>query len=439
MSEVRTTSKTGFTAFMAVLDHHLEASAAGSQKLGLVIVELDNLRRTNTSIGYDAGRDLLVGAAERLQAVCRSRDRVVQYSDQGFALILTDIRNEGHAELAANKIWRELAQPLTVSGHRVVIEARIGIAVSPRHGTVAAELMRAAEVAQNAATATTHWQVYSPAQTAAATGLVGIEAELDRAIREGELEMHYQPKLSMQTGMPTGVEALMRWFHPQRGPVRPDIFIGLAERMGKMDDLTWFALNTSLRQLREWPRLRGDLNVAINVTPQTIQKSEFAEIVINALQVWDAKPAELTIEITETALMSNPEASFRTLGALRDHGVHIAIDDFGTGYSSLAYFKNIPATELKIDRSFVFNMLNNPGDRQIVQTVINLAHGFGLKVVAEGIEDSETEAALMAMGCDLAQGFYYARPLSHTDLQSWLHGFVAPARSRAVAPGLQPA
>ena len=212
----------------------------------------------------------------------------------------------------------------------------------------------------------------------------------------------------------------MRWFHPERGPVRPDIFIGMAERIGKIEDLTWFALNTSLRQLREWPIDGYPFNVAINVTPQIVQKEEFSQLVANALEVWDVDPGQLTVEVTETALMDKPEASFRTLNALKDRGVRISIDDFGTGYSSLAYFKNIPATELKIDRSFVFKMLDNPGDRRIVQTVIDLAHNFGLKVVAEGIENSETHAALVAMGCDSAQGYHYSKPLSHADLCRWL-------------------
>ncbi|MBT8131633.1 MAG: bifunctional diguanylate cyclase/phosphodiesterase, partial [Gammaproteobacteria bacterium] len=419
----RVTSKTGFTAFMSVLDHHLQVSEANNQKLGLILVELDNLRRVNTTISYDAGRDMLVAVAEVLQGVARSCDRVIQYSDQGFAVLLCGVRNEGHCELAANKIWRELEDSFVVDGHRVLMEARMGIAIYPRDGRTPKEVMKAAEVAQNAATATTHFAFYSPAQTAEATGLIGIEADLEQAIREGQMEMHYQPKLALQNSNPCGVEALMRWFHPQRGAVRPDIFIGLAERLGLIDDLTWFALNTSLRQLREWPQVRGDFSVAVNVPPQTIQKIEFAELVLNALQIWDAKPEELTIEITETALMTNPKASLETLQLLRDEGVRIAIDDFGTGYSSLAYFKNIPATELKIDRSFVFNMLDNPGDRQIVQTVINLAHGFGLKVVAEGIEDSETEAALIAMGCDQAQGYFYSKPISNRGLQGWLSGF----------------
>ncbi|MBT8132093.1 MAG: bifunctional diguanylate cyclase/phosphodiesterase [Gammaproteobacteria bacterium] len=414
------TSKTGFTAYIEVLGHYIEESLAKGEQLGLILVDLDNLRRVNTSMGYEAGRQMLIEAARRLESVCRPRDRIIQYSDQGFALLLAGMHNEGHAELAANKIWRKFEKHAEIIGQRVVIEVSIGIALCPGHGKNASILMQAAEAAQCVATETQHWCLYTPSVTAEATGLVGIEAELDTALAEGQLEMHYQPKLCLPDGTPHGVEALMRWFHPERGPVRPDIFIGMAERIGKIEDLTWFALNTSLRQMREWPLKGNPFNVAINVTPQLVQKEEFAPIVANALQVWDVEPSQLTVEITETALMTKPEESFRTLQALRDLGVRISIDDFGTGYSSLAYFKNIPATELKIDRSFVFKMLDNAGDRQIVQTVIDLAHGFGLNVVAEGIENSETEAALMAMGCDSAQGFYYSKPLSHHDIISWL-------------------
>ncbi|MBT8136881.1 MAG: bifunctional diguanylate cyclase/phosphodiesterase [Gammaproteobacteria bacterium] len=417
---IPTTSKTGFTAYMEVLEHYLEESRAKGEHLALLLVELDNLRQVNTTMGYESGRQMLSLAAERLQSVCRTRDRVIQYSDQGFALLLAGVRNEGHAELAANKVWRMFENHVEIVGRRVVIEISMGIAMYPGHGNSAQKLMQAAEAAQSAATATSHWCLFTPAVTAEATGMVGIAAELDRALAEGELEMHYQPKLCLETGKPSGVEALMRWFHPERGPIRPDIFIGMAERIGKIEDLTWFALNTGLRQKREWPRAEAPFNVSINVTPQIVQKFEFAQLVLNALQVWDVRPNELTIEVTETALMTNPEESFRTLTALKDAGVRISIDDFGTGYSSLAYFKNIPATELKIDRSFVFKMLENPGDRRIVQTVIDLAHNFGLKVVAEGIENEDTHAALVTMGCDGAQGYHYAKPLSHADLCRWL-------------------
>jgi len=420
VSEKTTTSKTGFTAYIEVLGHYIEESLAKGEQLGLILVDLDNLRRVNTTMGYEAGRQMLVEAAQRLEKICRPRDRIIQYSDQGFALLLAGMHNEGHSELAANKIWRMFEEHVEIVGHRIVIEVSIGIALCPAHGKDASVLMQAAEAAQCVATATSQWCLYTPSVTAEATGLVGIEAELDTALAEGQLEMHYQPKLCLPDCKPNGVEALMRWFHPDRGPIRPDIFIGMAERIGKIEDLTWFALNTSLRQLREWPLKGNPFNVAINVTPQIVQKEEFSQLVSNALQVWDVEPAQLTIEVTETALMTKPEESFRTLNALRELGVRISIDDFGTGYSSLAYFKNIPATELKIDRSFVFKMLDNAGDRQIVQTVIDLAQGFGLKVVAEGIENSETEAALIAMGCDTAQGFYYSKPLSHHDICGWL-------------------
>ncbi len=430
---VPTTSKTGFTAYMEVLGHYLEASGAKDEQFGLILVDLDNLRRTNTSMGYEAGRQMLVEAARRLEAVCRPRDRVIQYSDQGFALLLTGMHNQEHAELAANKIWREFAEHVDILGHRMVIEVSMGIALFPMHGRDAQSLMQAAEAAQFSASSTMHWQVYTPSVTEEATGLVGIESELDEAITQGQLEMHYQPKLQLPDCTPTGVEALMRWFHPTRGPVRPDIFIDMAERIGKMEDLTWFALNSSLRQLRDWPLAGRPFNVAINVTPGIVQKEDFAEIVCNALQVWDVDPGQLTIEVTETALMKKPEASFRTLARLRDKGVRISIDDFGTGYSSLAYFKNIPATELKIDRSFVFRMLENPGDRKIVQTVIDLAHNFGLKVVAEGIENEETNAALVAMGCDIAQGYYHAKPMNHEALSRWLTDYTTPKPVRIAA------
>ncbi len=423
---VRTTSKTGFTTYMEILGHYVGEAESKGKKLGLLLVELENLRSINMTMGYHVGRELLVSAADRLQSVCRSRDRVIQFGDQNFAILLAGIRNEGHAELAANKIWRKLNDQVAVGQQRLVLEISIGIAIFPGHASTAPTLMQAAETAQRAATSSTHWQVYSEERTAESTGLVSLQAELDSALRQGRLEMHYQPKIRLGDASTYGVEALMRWFHPERGAIRPDTFIGLAEKMGKIEPLTWFALNTALRQFREWPIQHGPFNVAVNMTPEIIQKPDFCEIVANALNVWDVAPAQLTLEITETALMTNPAVSFRTLSALRDLGVRISIDDFGTGYSSLSYFKNIPATELKIDRSFVAKMLDNPGDRQIVQVIIDLAHAFGLDVVAEGIEDQSTADALTSMGCQSAQGYFYGKPMSHCELVKRLSHADAP-------------
>ena len=203
----------------------------------------------------------------------------------------------------------------------------------------------------------------------------------------------------------------------------PDVFVPLADKLGVIEPLTAFVLNTALRQSAEWPDHWGRLAVAVNVTPRVIEGGELCGLVASALGLWDAAPQRLFVEVTEGAIMRNPQASFAVLRELREQGVQISIDDFGTGYSSLAYFKNIPADELKIDKSFVMKMLEDDGDRKIVRAVIELAKSFGLKVTAEGVEDAATAAALAALRCDTLQGYHYSEALPHAKFVAWLEAY----------------
>jgi EAL domain-containing protein (putative c-di-GMP-specific phosphodiesterase class I) len=231
--------------------------------------------------------------------------------------------------------------------------------------------------------------------------------------------LNYQPKLALADMSIAGAEALMRWNRAGSGNVPPDIFIDVAEMTGQIDPLTRFAFQRAMRQMNEWPKSLGPLGVAVNVTPSIIRNRELIDVITNAASACSIELSRLTVEVTENALMVDRERSHNVLTELRSLGVRVSIDDFGTGYSSLAYLKEIPADELKIDKSFVMNMLASQSDRKIVEQIVALGHAFGLVVVAEGVENETVSGELAAMGCDFAQGFHYAKPLPPDAMPRW--------------------
>ena len=247
-----------------------------------------------------------------------------------------------------------------------------------------------------------------------------LEAQLANALEQGDLVLDYQPKLSLPKLEVVGCEALMRWNRPDAGNVPPEIFIDLAEMTGQIDPLTRFAFHRALRQLGEWPKSLGAIGVAINVTPSIIGNPDLVGVHhARRRRSRSVRLDRITVEVTENALMVDRERSHRVLAELRELGVRVSIDDFGTGYSSLAYLKQIPADELKIDKSFVMNMLADEADARVVEQVVALGHAFGLEVVAEGVESAEVAARLAAMGCDYVQGFHYAKPLAPKEFPAW--------------------
>ncbi|HUG04411.1 MAG TPA: EAL domain-containing protein, partial [Steroidobacteraceae bacterium] len=246
-----------------------------------------------------------------------------------------------------------------------------------------------------------------------------LETQLAKALEHGELELNYQPRLALADMSIAGAEALMRWNRAGSGNVPPDIFIDVAEMTGQIDPLTRFAFQRALRQMNEWPKSLGTLGVAVNVTPSLIRNRELVDVITTAASACSVELSRLTVEVTENALMVDRERSHNVLTELRSLGVRVSIDDFGTGYSSLSYLKEIPADELKIDKSFVMNMLASKPDRTVVEQIVALGHAFGLVVVAEGVENETVSGELAAMGCDFAQGFHYAKPLPPDALPRW--------------------
>jgi diguanylate cyclase (GGDEF)-like protein len=418
---VNTTDADGFLHF---LGSALTKARASQHGVGLLVVRLDNLDRIVSQLGLRAATRAVAEVARRLRAAAKPTDSVLRIGEAKFAVLIDPARNQGVLVLAASKLGQALTRPVQVDGHQVNVGPRIGIAIGTEQTGDADELLRRAETALLAAVVDDEpYVAYSPAQAERTHEALGLEAELENAIRKSELELYYQPKISTQTFRPCGAEALLRWTSPKRGPISPDIFIPLADKAGRIEPLTSFVLNTALRQSAEWPQRGTPLSVAINVTPRVIEDADLAAMIADAVGMWDTSPERLFIEITEGAIMRNPAASFEVLRNLREQGVQVSIDDFGTGYSSLAYFKNIPADELKIDKSFVLNMLEDDGDRRIVRTIVELAKSFGLAVTAEGVEDLATADALAQLRCDRLQGYLYSKPLPQKKFIEWLDTF----------------
>ncbi|MEP7097906.1 MAG: bifunctional diguanylate cyclase/phosphodiesterase [Dokdonella sp.] len=407
--------------FMATLQRHIAYANENRSQVGLLVIDIDNFSQINGASGYAFGDHVLKHLTTQLKGVARAQDYVARIGDNRFGLILPRILNQGHAELAVKKLLRLLEMPVQSGAVRMTMTVTIGIAVCPMHATVAEFLLRSAELAL--VTARTEGQRYLFAPEATQPQLLSdlwdLELELGNAIDRGEMSMHYQPQVRISDRHVIGAEALMRWKSRVHGIVSPNVFIPLAERTGQIRKLTLWAMNTVLRQAAEWKHDFGPLAVSVNMPSGLVAQRDLPELVENALQLWHNDKVKLVLEITERSLM-NRDHALAKLSRIRDLGVKISIDDFGTGYSCLAYFKNIPADELKIDQSFVRDLLTDTASADITTLINELAHRFDLSVVGEGIEDLATLEKLRVGGCDIAQGYLFAKAMPSTQFQAWL-------------------
>ena len=412
----------GYADCLEAIRARLAAREAKLYGIAVVVVYVHQLERLFASAGQVNAARMLDELRNRLSQVSKPGDYFARLGDRKFAFVVSNLRNEGHALLAANKILRAGAEPVTSGGQHATVRLSVGIAMYPSHARTPEALMQCAETALLEAWKTQQAIVVYIARKA--EELVAgwdLETQLANALEHGDLVLNYQPKLSLPKLEVVGVEALMRWNRPEAGNVPPEIFIDVAEMTGQIDPLTRFAFHRALRQLGEWPKNVGPVGVAVNVTPSIICNPELVDVIKGAAGLASMSLERLTVEVTENALMVDRERSHRVLEELRELGVRISIDDFGTGYSSLSYLKQVPADELKIDRSFVMNMLANEVDGRIVEQIVALGHAFGLEVVAEGVESAELAAKLAAIGCDFAQGFHYAKPLPPQEFPAWVH------------------
>ncbi len=423
--DAETLNQTDSRTFLRTLDTALRDRGDGDSSLGLIVANVENFDHLKSVFGHRNTMSLLTDIARLLNEIVGDEDAVIRFGEGKFGILLRRLKNQGHLVLAANKILRTINRSFDIGGQHIEAELQMGAVVSSNGSGDAELVLQQAETALLAARQdNADFLLYEPEQTSRIRSALYLEKEIDAALEHNEISMFYQPKIATDSWLPVGAEALMRWSHPTRGFVPPDLFIPVADAGGQIEPLTWFGMNAAFRQLNDWPRTWGSLSVAVNVTPRLVEQADLVEQVGTARSLWNVPEGSVTIEVTENALM-HPGQSFTTLQALRELGIRVSIDDFGTGYSSLSYFNGIPADELKIDQSFVRKMLEDEGYARIVRTIINLAHDFGLQVTAEGVEDEQTADALAALGCDYLQGYYFSRPLPQSDFIAWLSDYCA--------------
>jgi diguanylate cyclase (GGDEF)-like protein/PAS domain S-box-containing protein len=389
--------------------------------LALLMLDLDRFKEVNDTFGHHYGDLLLKDVGRRLQVALGDNGILARLGGDEFAALLVGT-DGAQATSIAQQLLVALQEPLVIEHRSLPLGASIGIALCPEHGVDADTLLLRADVAMYLAKRTLDgFAMYDVRRDQHSPERLALAGQLRQAIEQSELQLHYQPKLDLSTRDVTGVEALVRWPHPQHGLIPPDRFIPLAEQTALIQPLTEWVLDAALRQHDAWRKLGVELPVAVNFSMRNLLDPRIVEAVAESLGRWRVAPAALEVEITESSIMADPTRASDVLRSLRSLGVRIAIDDFGTGYSSLAHLKQLPVDVLKVDRSFVCDMLADDSDRIIVRSTIDLAHNLGLRVVAEGVESEATAALLAQLGCDQAQGYHFSRPMAAAELTRWLY------------------
>ncbi len=393
-------------------DRLLAKCRAEGSVLAVMILRIRRFREFNIHFGYQDGDRLVAAVGELVLNALRPVDEIIQVGACDFAILLPGLNNAEHATLAAARLIRVFQDPVVIGERAVLVGATVGAALFPDHSDTPDRLFRCAERAYAVALdSIDRFAVFALASNSVDIG----HDDLHEAIVNNRLELYLQPLRDLRTGAISGVESLARWNSARWGPVEPSAFITLAEQTGLITPLTRWSLNNSLHHYAAARRMGLELPVSINLSPRVFPERGIVEQILGALRIWDIPPESIVLEVTETSVMDDPALSAALLGRLRDAGLRIAIDDFGIGHSTFAYLQHIPATELKIDKSFVLDMAGNQRTAQLVRSMVELAHNLGLEVVAEGVETEATLQALTAMGCDHAQGYLIGRPQRAAD------------------------
>ena len=406
------------------LTHAVERALRENTRLSVTFVDLDRFKDINDGLGHDIGDLLLQEVAQRIKSRLRGMDTVARIGGDEFVVLMEDLDEPRHCASLAEDIIGAISHPMELRGQVVQVGASMGMAFFPEDGRDALNLMKRADMAMYAAKSAGRntYRFFQPEMLEQTTQRLKLEMELRRAIASRHLELHYQPKVSLATGKPTGVEALVRWRHPARGLVPPMEFIPVAEESELILDIGNWVLDEACRQAAEWQAKGvGKIQIAVNVSARQLEQGDLVERIAELTARHGITPAELEIELTESVIMARPEQVAGLLGRLRAIGVTVAVDDFGTGYSSLAYLRRLPIDTLKIDRTFIQDADRNEEDAQIVKTILALSQTLKLRVVAEGVETESQADLLRALGCETAQGYLYARPLPPMEIEGWLN------------------
>jgi diguanylate cyclase (GGDEF)-like protein len=423
---------TGLPNRMLVNDRLRQAIALAlrrSSKLALLFLDLDGFKHINDSLGHLIGDQLLKSIAGRLVNCVRASDTVSRQGGDEFVVLLAEVKESSDAAITAKKILQAVAEPHCIDQHDLHVTTSIGLSVYPDDGLDAETLIKNADLAMYQAkeSGRQSYQFFKPAMNVRAVERQSIEESLRRALQRQELAVHYQPKVNLNTGEIIGAEALVRWNHPERGPVPPGKFIPVAEDCGLIVSIGNWVLREACRQTRAWADAGLPLaTIAVNISAIEFRNEHFLDGVFAILQDTGLSPRRLELELTETVLMKRADSTESVFKKLRAGGVQLAVDDFGTGYSSLSYLRKFPIDSLKIDQSFVRQITANPDDTAIVTAVISMGRSLNLRVIAEGVETRREMEFLQAHHCDEAQGYYFSRPLAAPEFARLLETGVPP-------------
>ena len=411
-------NKTGHADLEREIDHFMRS---GDTAFSIFMVDVGDVEKVFVKSGYAASRQVFTEIEKSMQSICRRQDRLHRIGDNTFCLLFSGVQKSGQVILAAEKLGRVHSQTVDRFDPLLGSMLRIGIVSDRDDSDDAASLIHKASVALESARKTEQpYVVFTQTMAIKMANNWNLQEDLAKAIDDGALELYFQPKFEIATRRPCGAEALLRWNSEKHGPVSPGVFVPLATEIGLMQELTRFVFMTGIRNAAEWPDIGHRLGLAVNLEATSLQHAETVDILSNAVSIWGGDNCDLTVEVTESTLVTDSDSNFERLSALRAAGIGVAIDDFGTGYSSLSYFRTIPATEIKIDQSFTSNMLESKRDRHLVEAIIWLAHQFDMKVVAEGVQNSAEIKLLTALKCDVIQGFYFSEALPHDEFCKWL-------------------
>jgi diguanylate cyclase (GGDEF)-like protein len=415
--------------FLRRLDAAVAEAGTLNDCCALLLIDLNQFKELNDTLGHAAGDDLLRQIGPRLSSALRTTDTLARLGGDEFGVVIPAPATDESALAVAEKLRASLTAPFAVQGLRLHVDASIGISLFPTHGDSGVELLRLADVAlYQAKRARSGAEIYDPSRDTHSRAHLSLANELKEALAHEEISVHFQPKTDVESGRVTGLEALARWDHPDHGAVPPTTFVPVAEQAGLSRALTTRILNIALEQCAGWRAGGRDLHVAINATVADLVDIDFPDQVAGALATHEVPPEALMIEITEVSVLSDPERISAILSRLKEIGVRLSLDDFGTGYSSLTHLRTLPVDEVKIDRSFVFNMTTDTKDLAIVLATIRLAETLEISVVAEGVEDEQTWHRLADAGCSTIQGYVVSPPVPVSEVEALLIAPVAIAR-----------
>jgi Amt family ammonium transporter len=408
------------------LDRALEARKENGLRMAVIFFDLDRFKRVNDSLGHRAGDELLVGASRRIEATVRPTDLVARFGGDEFVVVCGGLLGEIESIGIADRIRENLEEPFVIEGRSVYVSASLGVAYA-RDGSDAESLLSDADAAMFEAKrrGRGRTEIYDRRLRERAVERLETEAALRKALAEGGLHLVFQPVVELDNGSLQGLEALTRWDHPVRGPLPPEVFIRLAEDIGIIGQVGAWAVRQACQAQIEWDRLaravgRRPVTTAINVSAHQLLRHELFTALRESLEDPQLDPSRIRLELTESAVIEDPQAGLSAMRDLKSLGVSLVLDDFGTGYASLSALRRFPIDTIKIDRSFVAGMVTNGQDRAIVSAVVRLGLDLGLEVVAEGVESTPQRDMLLELGCRLGQGYLYSRPLEHDQVRELL-------------------